>query len=116
MLAGNLAGQMFSIVSYLGFACGLALIAIMRYRKPEQWIGRRLFLILFMLVLAVVGEFVLQPMMAELKQLGLVAGSDVAHRFALLHGVASVLYLINSLAGLLLVSGWLRRNPDIREA
>lgn len=115
MLAGSLAGQMFSIVSYLGLGCGLLLIALMRYRNPAQWLDMRAYLILFMLLLVVVGEFILQPMMAELKRLGLIVGSEQAHRFAVLHGIASVLYLVNSLAGLILVSGWSKR-PTIRGA
>jgi len=57
-----------------------------------------------MLGLVIVGEFVLQPMMAELKMEGLVAGSEQAASFARLHGIASILYLINSLAGAVLVA------------
>jgi hypothetical protein len=42
-------------------------------------------------------------MMTELKQAGLEKGSDNAIQFARLHGVSSILYLINSLLGLVLV-------------
>jgi hypothetical protein len=42
--------------------------------------------------------------MAELKLSGLVAGSESALRFGRLHGISSVLYLLNSILGLLLVA------------
>ena len=56
-----------------------------------------------MLVVVCIGEFILQPMMAELKAQGIVEGSAAAATFGKLHGVASILFLINSLAGLVLV-------------
>ena len=69
-------------------------------RGLKQWRHGVLFL---MLVVVCVGQFVLQPMMAELKAEGIVEGSIAAANFGKLHGVASVLFLINSLSGLLLV-------------
>jgi hypothetical protein len=56
-----------------------------------------------MVLVIVIGEFVLQPMMAQLKETGLIKGSDAASQFGRLHGVASLLFLLNSLLGLALV-------------
>lgn len=105
MLAGMLAGEMFTIVSYLGLFCGTALLLGLLFRlgtsAVRDW---RLWLLLAMLLLVVAGEFILQPQMAELKLAGLPEGSMEASRFARLHGVSSILYLLNSLFGLVLIS------------
>lgn len=103
MLAGMLAGKMFTVVSFIGLGCGTALLA-MAVMATQQFLKDKLVILLVvMLSLVMVGEFVLQPAMAELKAQGLVEGSDVATRFGMLHGVASLLYLINSICGLVLL-------------
>lgn len=105
MLAGQLAGRMFTLVSFLGLFCGglLLLGTLLRLGKGALRNGRA-WLLLVMLLLVAVGEFGLQPLMAQLKAQGLIEGSAQAVQFARLHGIASVLYLINSLCGLLLVA------------
>lgn len=108
MLAGMLAGRMFSAVSFIGLGAGTALLAmaLMSIQRPlSSW---RVRILLLMLVIVAVGEFILQPMMAGLKAGGLVEGSSEAARFGLFHGVASILYLVNSLAGLALVALYAR--------
>jgi len=52
-------------------------------------------------LLIAVAEFVLQPQMAELKQLGL--EGEHLQQFRMLHGISSILFLLNSLAGLVLI-------------
>jgi hypothetical protein len=113
MLAGMLAGKMFTVVSYIGLGCGTALLAMAllagsRLREP------RVLLPGLMLALVAVGEFVLQPMMAELKLQGLVEGSAAAARFGMLHGIASLLYLVNSVCGLVLLLLAARRPTGLR--
>lgn len=103
MLAGMLAGKMFTMLSYIGLGIGAVLLvpAVVSTARPlSLW---RVRLLLLMLVIVVIGEFVLQPMMAELKVGGLVEGSEKWAQFARLHGIASILYLINSISGLALV-------------
>ena len=56
--------------------------------------------IIVMLVLVVIGQFVLAPMIVELRQEGL---SESA-RFGQLHGLAGVLYLVTSVLGMILVA------------
>ena len=100
-LAGMIAGHTFTAMSYVGLACGsLLLIGGAYSRGWKQW---RHGVLLLMLVIVCVGQFILQPMMAELKAQGIVEGSAAAATFGRLHGVASILFLINSLAGLVLV-------------
>jgi len=101
-LAGNVAGQLFTIMSYIGLVCGALLLASMLYRHGlSNWMQWRVVVLITMLVIIVIGQFVLQPMMAELKAAGL--QGDVAKQFGRLHGVSSMLFMINSLAGLALV-------------
>lgn len=101
VLAGMLAGRMFSVLSYLGLVCGVLLLAGHWWR--QRCLGWRGALLCVMLVLVAVGEFWLQPLMAQLKAQGIVVGSATAAEFARLHGVASILYLFNSVLGLALV-------------
>jgi Domain of unknown function (DUF4149) len=97
-LAGTLAGELFSITGYFGLACGGLLLTLnaVNYRALN-WRG---LLFAGMLLLVVIGQFVLTPMIAGLREQGL-SGSP---RFGQLHGLASVLYVITSLCGVLLVA------------
>ena len=97
-LAGTLAGELFGITAYIGLVCGGLLLALnsVNYRALN-WRG---LLLAGMLLLIVVGQFVLTPMIAGLREQGL-SGSP---QFGQLHGLASVLYIITCLCGLLLVA------------
>ena len=107
-LAGALAGQMFHIISYIGLASGILLLASVLKRTGLEW---RAWVLIIMLVLVATGEFVLQPMMESLKLQGLIEGSEAKKQFGMLHGVASVIYLVESLLGLALVAGGLSATP-----
>ncbi|MCB1738493.1 MAG: DUF4149 domain-containing protein [Gammaproteobacteria bacterium] len=101
MLAGMLAGKMFAVIAYIGLFAGVVLLFAEQFR-PEGARRWRLGVLIAMLVLVVIGQFVLQPQMAALKAAGL--SKDLSgSQFAMLHGLASVLYLINSLLGLALL-------------
>jgi len=99
-LAGKLAGQMFHIVSYVGLVSGIILLLSQLRSFRLHW---RLWVIVVMLVAVACGEFLLQPMMETLKSQGLVEGSAVRRQFGILHGVASIIYMLESLLGLILV-------------
>lgn len=101
-VAGNVAGQLFTIMSYIGLFCGILLLTSMIYRVGfSNWLQWRVLVLVGMLVIILIGQFVLQPMMVELKAAGL--SGDIRVQFGRLHGMASILFLINSLAGLALV-------------
>ncbi len=104
ILAGALAGRMFSALSYAGLVAGLSLLALIVLRREARWRRSRLVMVGVMVLLVLIGEFLIQPIMAELKVHGLVAGSAQAASFAIWHAVASILYLINSLLGLAVVA------------
>ena len=112
MVAGNIAGRLFWITGYLGLACGLFLLAAQIYREGFGGFFRwRLPVLSMMVVINLVGQFGLLPAMQKLKVQAhgmLVAGTPLAHRFGVLHGVAGMLFLANSLLGLLLVTRGLR--------
>ena len=96
-LAGTLAGNLFAKVSYIGLLCGSVLLVLYSLRKRSNaW---RMMVIIAMLVLVFIGQFVLSPMITDLRQQGL---SETA-RFGQLHGLSAVLYLISSVLGMVLV-------------
>ncbi|MDX2505018.1 MAG: DUF4149 domain-containing protein [Gammaproteobacteria bacterium] len=102
-LAGMLAGKMFTAVSYVGVFCALMLLLSTAKRSIQIKTDKQIWLLILMLLLVIIGEFILQPQMAELKQSVLVDGSEVAQQFDRLHHIATSLYMINSLLGLALV-------------
>jgi hypothetical protein len=115
-LAGAAAGFLFHVVSYLGLVCGALLLIGAIYRHGQRWLRSwRVWTLIIMLVLVALGEFVLQPAMAGLKAQGFVEDSAAASQFGRLHGMASGLYMVNSLLGLALVIGGLR-SREIRAA
>lgn len=106
MLAGDIAGQLFSILSKIGLGCAviLLLVAVMRtsldwYRVWQVWV------LVCMALIIMIGEYGLTPAMQEIKQSAGVAlekGTEAYQQFARLHGVSSVLFLANSLFGIAL--------------
>ncbi len=107
-VAGNVAGQLFSIVSYIGIFSAVALIINILVQQGFSLRHWQLWTLIIMLLVIIIGQFILQPMMAELKAIGL--SEENRAQFGRLHGVASVLFLMNSLAGLALVVSGLTKN------
>ena len=102
ILAGMLAGKMFTILNFMGLFCAALLFSGLFYQQGRAALSDwRSWLLLFMLLLICVIAFILQPQMSELKQLGL--NGDSLQQFRWPHGLSSTLFLFNSLAGLLLV-------------
>lgn len=106
-LAGLLAGKLFSLMAWTGIACALYLIVCRLAREGTGALRRGVFwTVLLMLVLTIVGEFGVQPVLAALKEQALprqVMASVLRDRFATWHGVASGLYVIQSVLGAVLV-------------
>jgi hypothetical protein len=103
ILAGALAGRMFTLVAFLGMGVGLALAfgQLARHRFHPKG---RFWVIAVMLVLVGIGQFWIQPLMVDLKTGGLPEGSAHAAEFARLHGISAFIYLLTSLLGLGLVA------------
>ncbi|MDH4234396.1 MAG: DUF4149 domain-containing protein [Gallionella sp.] len=106
-LAGMLAGQMFDLVAYLGMVCGIYLLIYRIGMHGRAAMHQSLFRVIGLMLLLTLGiYFGIQPAMADLKAQALpldVMHSAFAGRFNMLHGISSVLYLIQSLLGALLV-------------
>ena len=108
-LAGTIAGRLFRIEAWLSVACALALLLLIRFAKSGENARRdkHLFrLVIAMLACTVVGYFGLQPFMAALREAAGPGGAmdaGMKTEFALLHGVASAFYLVQSLLGVALV-------------
>lgn len=107
MLAGAVAGRLFGFMSLIGLVCGSLLIFVWWLRDgralARDW---RLWAVGVMLLITLVGEFGLAPRMQEIKfaaGAALVPGTELYQQFSRLHGLSSMLFLVNSLLGLSLV-------------
>lgn len=108
ILAGTIAGTLFRAEAWLSLVCGVLLLTIFRadpYLPSRNACTR---LVIGMLLCVLVGYFGLQPFMAEIRaaaaQAGGVMDETMRARFGLLHGLASVIYLLQSLLAVLLVT------------
>lgn len=111
-LAGMLAGEMLNAMGYVGLVCGGILLlrnvcTSCGGKENKFWKQPDFRIIGAMLVLGLVIQFGLSPLMADLKVQARpedVMHSAFADSFKMLHGVSSILYLIESLLGLYLVT------------
>jgi hypothetical protein len=107
-LAGTVAGALFAVTAWLGLACGVVLLVVNWLQARRT--GWRFWCLVSMLALTATGQFVLAPMIAQLRTAGLVDSA----RFGQLHGIAGVLYLVTMLTGLVLVAaGPVRRDQSV---
>jgi hypothetical protein len=107
VLAGSIAGRLFTYTALLGIGCGvyLLLFRLVRFgnhalRHAFSWIA------LGMLVLTAIGQFGVQPILEGLRQQAFprqVAETVLRDRFATWHGIASVLYVVECVLGVALV-------------
>ena len=108
MLAGMLAGKLFSHIAWVGLVCGgwlllhrLGRVGVLALKQGFFWI------VLLMLLLTVAQHFGIQPILQQLKDQARphdVMESLFRDRFATWHGISSVIYLIQSLLGLALIA------------
>jgi hypothetical protein len=103
-LAGSLAATLFEIIAWFGLASAFLLLIINQIHFADQRLNWRMLVLVTMLLLVAAGQFVLAPLMGDLRA----AGDADSAAFARLHGLASVIYLVNSLLGLVLV---IAQNP-----
>lgn len=106
-LAGMLAGKMFTWVAYIGMVCG-AYLLIHRLAAFGGGALKQGFFwaVLVMLLLTAAGHFGIEPILESLKAQALPKGvmeSMFRDRFAHWHGISSIVYLLESLLGLVLV-------------
>jgi hypothetical protein len=108
MLAGRLAGHMFTWIAFVGMVCAFWLILHRISRFGGAALKQTFFwIVLVMLILTLAQHFGIQPVIQELKDRAM--PQDVMHslfrdRFQTWHGIASVVYLIQSLLGLVMLA------------
>jgi len=106
-LAGMVAGQLFTLLAYIGIGCALYLLFYQLQQSRGAALQRTAFrATLAMLLLVLIGQFVLQPILAGLKAQALpldVMQSALAPQFRTWHAVSAIVYLIQSLLGIALV-------------
>ena len=101
LLAGRLAGHMFSAIHDIGLISGLYLLSYFAWqfkrrvlREPIFWAST------LMLLITLIMLFYIEPVMNGMKaQAADVMHSAYAERFRMLHGISQMLALIESLAG-----------------
>jgi hypothetical protein len=106
-LAGQLAGQFFTYVSYLGLFSGFYLLIHRLLGHGAQALKQSYFWAVFvMLLLVLASHFGIQPILAQLKADAFPADvmqSIFASRFKAWHGVASIAYVVQCLLGFVVV-------------
>ncbi|HIE90586.1 MAG: DUF4149 domain-containing protein [Methylophilaceae bacterium] len=106
-LAGEVAGHLFAVVSYIGLGCGLYLL-LQRWLAVKNVIFKQVFfwIVVAMVCLIVIGCFGIQVYLAQLKVDAYpvaVMESEYASQFAAWHGISGAVYLVECLLGLALV-------------
>jgi hypothetical protein len=110
--AGTLAGKQFAIVAWLGIGCGGYLLAYLLFRDGlKAFKSVLLWLIILMLLLTIAGHFGVTPIVEKLRldPAREMLESVVRSRFATWHGIASVLWMIQSVLGMALVTQVIRK-------
>lgn len=107
MLAGNLAGVLFERMAWIGIAAG-AYLLVHRFARLGGAAFKSAFfwLVAAMLALTLISQFGVSPILQSLKDQALplaVMESVFADRFRTWHGVSSILSLVISALGALLV-------------
>lgn len=106
-LAGMLAGKMFAVGAWVGMAAGTFLLLYRLIRDGRAALKSLFFwLVLVMLLLTLAGHFGVQPILQNLKNQALplaVMQSVFADRFSEWHGISRILWIIQSVLGLVLV-------------
>jgi uncharacterized membrane protein len=109
-LAGNVAGQLFRWIAWVGIVAGAYLLIFRLGRNGFQAMKQAYFWIVLAMLLLVIGQhFGIQPVMQALKQQALpqaVMESAFRDRFKTWHGISSTVYLLECLLGLVLVLVW----------
>ncbi len=103
-LAGQVAGKLFTIVSYIGMLSALLILYLEVNHSGRFKINGRALLLMLMLLIIVVAEFVVQPQMAVLKQVDYLNDILLSEQFDRLHLISTVLYMLNSCLALFLIS------------
>lgn len=113
VLAGSLAGKQFAVVAWLGIGSAVYLLGFLMTKEGMAVLKTAVFwLIVLMLLLTLAGHFGIEPVLDKLRLEAMpreVMESVVRDRFVAWHGIASVLYLVQSVLGIALVTQVFKR-------
>jgi len=106
MQAGAIAGVLFTMLSWIGLVCG-ALILLLQLKARVGGMARAAWIcVVLMLVITAIGQFGIQPIMAEMKT-HVAPGTEMSgalrERFGMWHGISSILFLCSSVLGALAI-------------
>ena len=99
VLAGTIAGSLFRAGAYLSLCCAALLLALLWFDRTWSQRTAALRLVMAMLICVLIGYFSLQPWMAALREAagpGGVMEGATRMQFGMLHGVSSLIYLVQS--------------------
>jgi hypothetical protein len=104
---GETVSGLFRQEARLGLVCGLLLLGLIWFDQRLDARKRRTLLIVTVVMLTcILGYFVVQPMMAALREgagAGGVMASSARKQFGMLHGVSMLLYLVQTVLAVVLV-------------
>lgn len=105
---GNIAAGIFRGEAWLTVACALAMFVLVMLATDMDARRKRTLNIIVgaMLACTVIGYFGMQPVMAMLRESAGAQGvmdSDLRMKFGIVHGVAALIYLVQSVLGIVLV-------------
>ncbi|HUO44807.1 MAG TPA: DUF4149 domain-containing protein [Burkholderiales bacterium] len=109
VLAGEITSHFFAAIGWIGIVtapCLLAFKVVVSRPRGDALRQARFWIIVVMLALALIEQFYMQPMMAEIKAQALplpVMKSALAGRFDFWHRATEIMYTIVSLLGAWLV-------------
>jgi hypothetical protein len=102
-LAGNIAGQLFKMMAYVGMASSIYLLIQRVYQYGTNALKQGFFwLILRMLILILVSHLGINPLLEKFKLEAMpkdVMESVFADRFSTWHGISSIAYLLECFLG-----------------
>ena len=103
-LAGNIAGQLFRMMAYVGMAASIYLLIQRVYQYGTNTLKQSFFwIILLMLLLILISHLGINPLLEKFKLEAMpkdVMESVFADRFATWHGISSIAYLLECFLGI----------------
>jgi predicted cobalt transporter CbtA len=103
-LAGNIAGQLFRMIAYVGMAASIYLLIQRIYQYGTNALKQGFFwIIVLMLVLILISHLGINPLLEKFKLDAMpkdVMESVFADRFATWHGISSIAYLLECFLGI----------------
>lgn len=106
-VAGNIAGRLFEITATVAIVSAILVLVLRLVAHWSQMLREPLvWLVITMLIAALIGQFGIHPMVAQLRdQLFLqpVMETELRAQFAMWHAIAEIVYLVQCLLGAALV-------------